>query len=81
MSSSIDLDNLAKDDIVEIDGKRVIKMGAIDVAAGVKELNSARENGAQVVYAATSIETQLEDFLLLYFIGLTCPTDGGRGNR
>ena len=69
MSSSIDLGNLTKDDVVEVDGKRIIKMGAIDVAAGVKELNCARENGAQVVYAATSVETQLEDFLLLYFIG------------
>jgi hypothetical protein len=69
MSSSIDLHNLTKDDIVEVDGKRTIKMGTIDVAAGVKELKSARENGAQVVYAATSVETQLEDFLLLYFMG------------
>jgi hypothetical protein len=69
MSISIDLHNLPKDNVVEVDGKRVIKMPAIDVPAGVKELNSARENGAQVVYAATSVETQLEDLLLLYFMG------------
>ena len=39
------------------------------IGEGAKEIEVARENGAQVVYATTSIEQRLEEIILTYFFG------------
>ena len=68
-SVTLDTHNITEDDITEINGKRVIKIGSINVAEHSKDMDTARDNGAQIVYATTSVEKQLESLLLLYFFG------------
>jgi hypothetical protein len=34
-----------------------------------EKMRTARENGGKILYAATSLEQELEDFLLVYFMG------------
>ncbi|MBN1359197.1 MAG: hypothetical protein JW993_01325 [Sedimentisphaerales bacterium] len=68
-TTTIDRHNIPKDQVSEIDGKMIVKLPTIDIAAGNKELDVARDNGAEIVYATTSIEQKLEDVLLTYFFG------------
>ena len=68
-SMSLDTHNITEDQIGEINGKKVVMLGSIDIAECNKKLDVVRDNGAQVVYAATGIEKKLEDILLTYFFG------------
>jgi len=50
-------------------GEPIIPIGHIDFGEKSKVLEFARKNGGQILYAATSIEKQINSILLLYFMG------------
>jgi hypothetical protein len=72
-SSSLDLMAVPKENIVQREGRVEIHFPQMDFAESNIILFSVRENGALIVYAATSIEGQIDQILLYYFFG---PTTG-----
>ncbi|MBE3143287.1 MAG: hypothetical protein IMZ61_05100 [Planctomycetes bacterium] len=68
-SMSLDLKNILPSQIVQREGHKEIHFGTMDFAEAGSVLLIARQNGAQVVYAATSIERQMDQLLLHYFFG------------
>jgi len=64
----LDLQNLPSP-IVRPDGSRQILVGSMDIGAAGPVVLASRENGAQVVYAAGSIERQMNEIILQYFFG------------
>lgn len=69
--SQVDLKNIDSQNIQELDGMKVIHLGKIDVAVGHKEIENARDNGAQIVYGLLGIEHRIESILAEYLFGPT----------
>jgi len=68
-SSTLDLMAIPKENIVQREGHVEIHFPLMDFAESNKVLQTVRENGSLVVYAATSIEGQIDQILLHYFFG------------
>jgi hypothetical protein len=68
-SSTLDLMAIPKENIVQRVGHVEIHFPQMDFAESNKILQTVRENGSLVVYAATSIEGQINQIFLHYFFG------------
>lgn len=66
-----DLKNIDPQSIQVIDGKKVISFAKIDISAGHKEIEIARDNGAQIVYGLLSVEHKINSILAEYLFGPT----------
>lgn len=67
----VDLKNIDSQNIQVIDGRKFISFPKIDVSAGHKEVEIARDNGAQIVYGLLSIEHKINSILAEYLFGPT----------
>ena len=67
----VDLKNIDPKNVQVLDGKKVISFGEIDIGLGQKEIEIARKNGAQIVYALLSVEHRIENVLAEYLFGPT----------
>ncbi len=77
ISKTIDLSN-PKEHVENLDGKDVLSFGSVDFSSNFDEIATARVNGGQVVYATTSVETEIDKFLSRYFMGEFVPLDNPR---
>jgi hypothetical protein len=70
VTMSIDLAQLDEEAAVEVDGRLLVptKVGVNEQS--FKELEQARVNGGKILYATTTIEHQLDDIILHYFMGV-----------
>lgn len=69
-STIIDLLNISSDQVVDLgDGKKALQLGAFIAGEYEEVVSLARRNGGHVLYAATSIEQEIEKILLNYFMG------------
>jgi hypothetical protein len=69
-SLTIDTHNINMSNSVEMEtGQRVVALGEVVNESISATTEKARSNGGKVLYATTSIEQQLEDLLLRYFMG------------
>lgn len=66
---SIDMQNITEDNIKVVDGQKVIHFGTFEPAKHNDDISTIHSNGAQVLYAATSIEKKVESIILVYFFG------------
>jgi len=63
-------EDLASNDAVDLgDGISRVSLGTMIDPSISENLQTARKNGGTVLYATTSIEQQLENILLRYFMG------------
>ncbi len=69
-----DLENIDPQNIQNLGNTKVIRLGTINVAAGCKEVELARDNGVQIVYGLLSIEHRMENILSEYLFGPTLGT-------
>ena len=67
----VDLENIDSQNIQVIDGRKFISLAKIDVSTGHKEIEIARDNGAQIVYGLLSIEHKINNILAEYLFGAT----------
>lgn len=65
----VDLKNINSQNIQDLGGMKVIHLAKIDVSAGHKEIGTARDNGAQIVYGLLSVEHRIETILAEYLFG------------
>ena len=65
----IDLKNINPQNIQDLSGMKLIQLARIDVCAGQSELEVARDNGSQIVYALLSVEHRIESILAEYLFG------------
>ena len=68
-STSLDLKAIPKEGIVQRDGHTEIHFPQMDFGKSNEVLLVVRENGSLVVYAATSIEGQIDQILVNYLFG------------
>lgn len=73
------MQNIDRDQLVDLgDGKTALNFGAIDFGEQGKVVQIARQNGGQILYATTSIEQDIENILLNYFMGPFTPLNSKR---
>lgn len=77
-STSLDLMAIPKQNVVQREGHVEIHFPQMDFGAANEILQTVRENGSLVVYAATSIERQIDEILLHYFFGSTTKPNSRR---
>jgi len=77
-STSLDLTAIPKQNVVQREGHLEIHFPQMDFGAANQILQTVRENGSLVVYAATSIERQIDEILLNYFFGSTTKPNSRR---
>ncbi|MEW8543588.1 MAG: hypothetical protein AB2693_08625 [Candidatus Thiodiazotropha sp.] len=78
-STTIDMQNIDRDQLVDLgDGKTALSFGTIDFGKQGKVVQIARQNGGQILYATTSIEQDIENILLNYFMGPFTPLNSKR---
>lgn len=77
-SSGLDLRAVPKEAVVQREGHVEIHFPQMDFGKAYEVLQTVRENGSLVVYAATSVEGQIDQILLRYFFGPASRPDSRR---